>query len=139
MMIADFQPADYALCSVAVIMSVTGLFRGFSGSLAFLAAVAASVATVVFAWPRSGLMTDVMWMRVGGVLVLTLVVFGIVRIIVKKTVNGLLAQPTDALMGFLIGAASALLILAAWAFSGVYLEYSTLATRLSRVITAYGL
>jgi hypothetical protein len=120
-------------------MSVTGLFRGFSGSLAFLAAVAASVATVVFAWPRSGLITDVMWMRVGGGLVLTLVVFGIVRIIVKKTVNGLLAQPTDALMGFLIGAASALLILAAWAFSGVYLEYSTLATRLSRVITAYGL
>jgi uncharacterized membrane protein required for colicin V production len=138
-MIADFQLADYALCSAAVIMSVTGLFRGFSGSLAFFAAVAAAVATAVFAWPQSADFTNVMWMRAGGVLVSSLLVFGIVRVIVKKTVNGLLAQPTDALMGFLTGAAFALLILSAWAFSGVYLEYSTLATRLSQLMTAYGL
>ena len=134
-MTADFQLADYALCATAVIMAVTGLFRGFSGSLAFFAAVA----TAVFAWPQSADFTDVMWMRAGGVLVSSLLVFGIVRVIVKKTVNGLLAQPTDALMGFLTGAAFALLILAAWAFSGVYLEYSTLATRLSQLMTAYGL
>ena len=138
-MTADFQLADYALCATAVIMAVTGLFRGFSGSLAFFAAVAAAGATAVFAWPQSADFTDVMWMRAGGVLVSSLLVFGIVRVIVKKTVNGLLAQPTDALMGFLTGAAFALLILAAWAFSGVYLEYSTLATRLSQLMTAYGL
>lgn len=138
-MTADFQPADYALCAVAVIMAVTGMFRGFSGSLAFLVAVAAAAAAAVFAWPHSGSLTDVMWMRVGGVLTLTLLVFGITRVIVKKTVNGLLAQPTDALMGFLTGAAFAFLILAGWALSGIYLEYSTLAARLSRLIIAYGL
>ena len=127
-MTADFQPADYTLCAVAVIMAVTGLFRGFSGSLAFLVAVAASAAAAVFAWPHSGSLTDVMWMRVGGVLTLALLVFGITRVIVKKTVNGLLAQPTDAIFGMLVGAAGGSLLAFGWAWSGMFLEYSAIAS-----------
>ena len=61
-----------------------------------------------------------------------LLAFGLVRIIVKKLVNGLLAQPTDSLLGFLCGAACGVLALLAWAFSGYYLEYSNLALELAR-------
>ena len=37
----ELQPADYVLCALALTAAVTGLFRGFSGTLAFLAAIAA--------------------------------------------------------------------------------------------------
>ena len=57
----------------------------------------------------------------------TLLAFGIVRLIVKKLVNGLLAQPSDAIFGFLVGAALGVLMLVAWAYSGAYHEYSFLA------------
>ena len=74
------------------------------------------------------------WQRAGGVLVATLLAFGIVRMIVKKLVNGLLAQPSDAILGFLIGAALGAAALFAWAHSGLYLEYSHLAKELSAYV-----
>ena len=63
-----------------------------------------------------------------GLLVLVLLVFGLVRALVKRVINGILAQPSDALFGFLIGAAFGALVAVAWAWSGLYLEYSVLAT-----------
>ena len=126
-MIDGFQPADYALCGITVVMAVLGLFRGFSGTLAFVLAAIAAAFAGSFGWAYSASLTDVLWQRGAGVLVVTLLAFGIVRLIVKKLVNGLLAQPSDAILGFLTGAALGVLILAAWAFSGAYLEYSTLA------------
>ena len=126
-MIDGFQPADYALCGITVVMAVLGLFRGFSGTLAFVLAAIAAAFAGSFGWAYSASVTDVLWQRGAGVLVVTLLAFGFVRLIVKKLVNGLLAQPSDAILGFLTGAALGVLILAAWAFSGAYLEYSTLA------------
>ena len=126
-MIESFLPADYALCGIAVVMSVLGLFRGFSGTLGFVLGAIAAAFAASFGWPYSASFTDVAWQRGAGVLVTTLLVFGIVRLIVKKLVNGLLAQPSDAIFGFLTGAALGVLILAAWAYSGAYLEYSFLA------------
>ena len=75
-------------------------------------------------------------MRAALTLVAALVAFGLVRLIVKKMVNGLLAQPADALFGFAIGLAMGLLLLAGWAYSGFHLEYSNLAMEAARLISA---
>ena len=127
-MISDFQPADYVLCGITIVMTVLGLFRGFSGTLAFVLAAIAAIFTAMFGWPYSVTLTPVMWMRGAGVLVATLLAFGFVRLVVKKLVNGLLAQPSDALLGALTGASLGVLLLVGWALSGMYLEYSNLAT-----------
>ena len=133
-MIEGFQPADYVLCGLTVVMAVLGLFRGFSGTLGFVLAAIAAVLTATFGWTFSASFTDVTWQRALGVLVATLLAFGLVRLIVKKLVNGLLAQPSDAIFGFLIGAALGALVIVAWAHSGAYLEYSTLAKELSAYV-----
>jgi len=114
-------------------MAVTGLFRGFSGTLAFLLATLAAVLVGMFGWGYSASFTPVLWMRGAGTLVATLLAFGIVRLIVRKLVGGLLAQPSDAVFGLLIGASVGVLILLAWAYSGLYLEYSTLAREAARL------
>lgn len=122
----QLQPADYVLCGLAIVTTVTGLFRGFSGTLAFILASAAAAAAGFFGWPLSLSLTDTPWLRGAGVLVATLLVFGIVRYIVKKLVNGLLAQPSDALfgaaMGVLIGAAVPVI----WAWTGFHTEMSSI-------------
>ena len=133
-MIEGFQPADYVLCGLMVVMAVLGLFRGFSGTLGFVLAAIAATLTATFGWTFSASFTDVTWQRALGVLVATLLAFGLVRLIVKKLVNGLLAQPSDAIFGFLIGAALGALVIVAWAHSGAYLEYSTLAKELSAYV-----
>ena len=130
----DLQVADYALLGLVTVMAVTGLFRGFSGTLAFLVAVAAAAAAAALGWRLSVNWLETVWMRGAATLVATLLAFGLVRLLVKKTVNGLLAQPSDAIFGFLIGAALGVLILVAWAYSGVHLEYSTLAKEASAYV-----
>jgi len=120
-------PADYVLCGFTIVMAVMGLFRGFSGTLAFLLATLAAVLVGIFGWGYSQSFTSVMWMRGGGTLVAVLLSFGIVRLLVRKLVGGLLAQPSDAVFGLLIGASVGILLLLAWAHSGIYLEYSNLA------------
>ena len=126
-MIENFLPADYVICGLTVVMAVLGLFRGFSGTLGFVLGTIAAAFTGSFGWAYSASFTEVAWQRGAGVLVAALLAFGLVRLVVKKLVNGLLAQPSDAIFGFLIGAALGVLILAAWAYSGAYLEYSFLA------------
>ena len=126
-MIENFLPADYAICGITVVMAVLGLFRGFSGTLGFVLGAIAAAFVGSFGWTYSLSFTEVMWQRGAGVLVAALLAFGLVRLIVKKLVNGLLAQPSDAIFGLLIGAALGVLILVAWAYSGAYLEYSHLA------------
>ena len=119
-------PADYAICAVAVVMAVLGLFRGLSGTLAFAAASAAALFVVSFGWAYSAGVTSVVWQRAGVVLLAVLVAFAFVRIIVKKFVNGMLAQPSDAIFGMLAGLAMSALLVLAWAWSGVHAEYSRL-------------
>ena len=118
------QPADYVLCGLAVAAAVTGLFRGLSGTIAFALAAASAAAAASIGWVHSAEMTDLLWVRAGGVLVVALLVFGIVRVIVKKLVNGLLAQPADALFGMASGAAIGVTVVVAWAWSGLFHEYS---------------
>ena len=122
----ELLPADYALCGLTLVLAVTGLFRGFSGTLAFVLATASAVLAGMFGWTYSESFTPVVWMRVAGTLVGTLLVFGLVRMIVKKLVNGLLAQPSDALFGMAIGVLCGAVVLVAWSSSGLYPEYSNL-------------
>lgn len=129
----ELQLADYILCGLTIVAAVTGLFRGFSGTLAFALAAAAAAASGSFGWTYSATLTNVVWQRGAGVLVASLVVFGIVRLIVKKIVNGLLAQPSDAILGALVGAALGMAVIVIWAYSGLYPEYSALV----RAVAAY--
>ena len=122
----ELLPADYALCGLTLVLAVTGLFRGFSGTLAFVLATASAILAGMFGWTYSESFTPVLWMRGAGTLVGTLLVFGLVRMIVKKLVNGLLAQPSDALFGMAIGVLCGAVVLVAWASSGLYPEYSNL-------------
>ena len=114
----EFLVADYCIGAVAVVMAVLGLFRGFSGTLAFAAASAAGLFVASFGWAYSATLTAVTWQRVGGVLFVSLLAFALVRIVVK------LAQPSDAIFGMLAGVAIAALVVLAWAWSGMYVEYS---------------
>ena len=124
-------PADYVLCGLTLVMAVTGLFRGFSGTLAFVLASVSAAFAGCLGWPYSASFTPVLWMRGAGTLVGTLLVFGLVRLVVKKLVNGLLAQPSDALFGALIGALIGVLLLVLWAYTGFHVEYSSLAQEIA--------
>ena len=119
-------PADYAIVAVAAVMAVLGLFRGLSGTVAFAAATAAAVFAASFGWAYSAGLTTVFWQRAGGVLLGALLVFAVVRMVVRKLVNGMLAQPSDAIFGMLAGLAVTALLVLVWARSGVYAEYSSL-------------
>lgn len=119
-------PADYALCGLALVLAVTGLFRGFSGTLAFLLASVASALAAGFCWTWSLSLSELAWARGAATLVATLLVFGIVRLVVKRLVHGLLSQPADAVFGFLAGALAGAAVVAGWAWSGLYLEHSAI-------------
>lgn len=125
-------PADWALAAIALTLAVLGLFRGFSGTIAFVAGLASGISAALFAWNFLGTYLPVEWQRGAAALVAALLAFGIVRIIVKKLVNGLLSQPTDAILGFLVGALCGVLVIVAWGVSGYYLEYSNLALEVAR-------
>ena len=130
----ELQTADYVLCGLTIVAAVTGLFRGFSGTIAFVAASVAAAAAGSFGWTYSATLTDAAWQRGAGVLVATLVVFGLVRLIVKKLVNGLLAQPSDAILGALLGAALGVALIVVWAYSGLYPEYSALVMKVAAYV-----
>ena len=118
--------ADYAIGAIAVALAVLGLIRGLSGSLAFAAASAMAVCAGSFGWEYTAAFTAVTWQRVCAELVATLLVFALVRIVVRRLVNGLLDQPADAIFGFLAGLGIAALLVFAWARSGLFVEYSRL-------------
>ena len=124
-------PADYVLCGITLVMAVTGLFRGFSGTLAFMLATVAAAGAGFLGWPYSASFTPVLWMRGAGTLVGVLLVFGLVRLIVKKLVGGLLAQPSDALFGAVIGSLVGVLLLVIWSYTGFHIEYSNLAQEIA--------
>lgn len=126
--------ADYVLLGLAVAGFVFGLFCGFSGALAFLAGSLAGAAAAVFGWRYSGTLIEAQWLRALAVLVATLVVFGLVRLVVAKSVNKLLSQPADAIFGAVAGLFGGILPTVFWAYGGIFLEYSALAAELSSYV-----
>jgi len=128
------QPADYVVLGVAAVFAAAGLFRGLSGTIGFLSASVASAATGTFGWPLSARWLQSPWTRGLAVFVAALLVFGIVRLVVKKSVNGLLAQPSDAVFGMVVGVAAAALLVVAWAYSGFYTELSSIASEVAAYV-----
>ena len=133
------QTADYVFVAFATAMALTGLLRGFSGTVAFVAASAAGSAAGSVAWALSARCLDPLWHRVVATCAAAVLAFGIVRFAVKKLVNGLLAQPSDALFGLLCGVAGAALVLAAWVCSGAFVEYSAIATAAAERLREWGM
>lgn len=129
-----FLPADYVLAAITLTLAVSGIFRGFSGTLAFILATAAAGCAAAFGWAWLAEYIAPVWMRAGATLVSGLLVFGLVRIIVKKTINGLLAQPADAIFGFITGAAAGLALPVLWAWSGMFVEYSAITGLVSALL-----
>ncbi|MBO7309033.1 MAG: hypothetical protein J6V38_05315 [Kiritimatiellae bacterium] len=90
---------------------ILGLFRGASGFFSFVSATIISIAAGIIAWPYAVSLSDQTSVRYFIVIVGSLLAFGLVRVVVKKVVNGLLSQPADSIFGFLIGAAASLMLL----------------------------
>lgn len=126
----DLLPADYAVFTLALVVSVTGLFRGLSGNIAFLAGTAAAGAALVFGWDLSSCYIDSIVLRAAATLVVTLLAFGTVRVIFAKSIHFLIAQPGDAIFGFLSGILFGAGIFLLWAKLGVALEYSAVSSAL---------
>ena len=103
-------------------------YRGISVS----EIVDSHAATGTFGWRYSAAYLAVGWQRAGAVLVATLLAFGLVRVLVRKLVNGALAQPSDALFGCLVGLATGAAVVVAWGYLGLGLEYSALASEVAR-------
>lgn len=102
---------DYILLTVSCLLVILGLFRGASGLFSFVSATIISIAAGIIAWPYAVSLSDQTSVRYFIVIVGSLLAFGLVRVVVKKVVNGLLSQPADSIFGFLIGAAASLMLL----------------------------
>lgn len=131
----EFLPADYALGAVVIISAVVGLFRGLSGMLGFCVACAVAGAVARLGWPYSEAITTVPWQRMAGVLLVSLLAFGLVRLVVKKLAHGLLAQPTDAVFGLVMGILVGCLPTLVWALLGLHVEYSNLVQWTQRFVS----
>lgn len=127
----ELQPADYVLGAFAVLMAVLGIFRGLSGTLAFVAGVASATVVGGVAWRFAPDFFEAVWAQGAITLVVALVAFGIVRALVRATVHRLLAQPADAIFGLVSGAIVGVAPVVAWALVGRGLEYSALALEVS--------
>ena len=102
----ELTGADYVVLAVTLGGAIIGLFIGFSGALAFLCGTAAAAAAGTFAFPMLASEIANVWVRGAAVGLGGLIVFGLVRLIVKKLVHGLVAQPGDAIFGSLTAAVS---------------------------------
>lgn len=98
-----FQPLDYALVGLTVLLAVLGLCRGFSGAFAFLVATALGSAVVAHGWVGFLSGVDEMWIRVFISVLVFVVIFGVARILVKFVIGKLLAQPSDSVFGVALG------------------------------------
>jgi low affinity Fe/Cu permease len=57
-----------------------------------------------------------------------------VRLVVKKVVNKLLAQPTDSIVGMIIALVMVALLVLVWAYLGAFSEHSTIVSALREFI-----
>lgn len=124
--------ADYVILSASAIAGAAGLFIGFSGALAFLAATVVGAFSGKLFWAFSAEFLVENWSRGLATLVFTIVAFGLIRWVVRKFVNGLLKQPADSIFGFLVAAAAGLII----SFVAIYsLNYFNIAQVQSTIVT----
>ena len=100
----ELMSSDYVVLVVTIGGGVIGLFIGFSGALGFLSGTVAAAAAGTYAYPYLVSQIPNGWARGMAELVGVLVVFGLVRLVVRKLVRGLVAQPGDSIFGALVSA-----------------------------------
>ena len=106
----EYAVADYVIAVVALAAAVLGIFNGFSGALAFFAALASGLFGARASWALYADWLPAVWTRALATLVSALVVFGLVRMLVRRMVTGLLKQPADSVFGFATGAVTGFLL-----------------------------
>lgn len=112
-----FHTADYVIGIITLAAGILGIFGGFSGALAFGTGLVAAGVGGKFAHATLANFLSAEWAVLLATLVVALLAFGIARLIVKRVVKGLLAQPADAIFGSLVAAltGAAVAILAVYA------------------------
>jgi len=100
-------PTDYAVLTAAAGGAVVGLFIGFSGMVAFLSGSVASAFCATFGWSLLECLALTPWLRVLAVVVGSLLAFGLVRMLVRRFIHVMIAQPGDAIFGALAAGAVA--------------------------------
>jgi len=108
----ELLTADYLILAASSVGFVLGLFIGFSGALAFLIGCISAGLAVRFGWSLSAEWISVDWLRALVTFLAALLAFGLVRLVTKKTVHGLVAQPGDAIFGALIAAVTGFVLVA---------------------------
>ena len=119
-------PADYGLLALVGLLGLLGLFRGLSGVLAFIAGSVTAVFICIWGWNAPFLAEYELWKKGLAVALAGLLGFGLVRLLVKFSINKLVSQPSDAIFGCVLGILTGGLVIVGWALSGLGLEYSNL-------------
>lgn len=108
----EFLTADYVIFAVAGIFAILGMIGGFSSAAAFSAGTVAGVVSAYVGWGFLADRFSETWSHALASAAIALVAFALARIIVRKVVHNLLAQPADAIFGSLTGAISGFAIAA---------------------------
>ena len=97
--------ADYVILGAAAFFAVVGLVRGLSGEVGSVGGWVAAAVAAYFSWPHVQGRSAEPWIPPVAVGVVALVAFFLARVTLSKAVHFMLAQPTDALLGLLVGCA----------------------------------
>ena len=124
----ELLPADYILLGFAFLAMIAGGVCGLSGMVAFASALGLSVFSAFMLWPFALERFNSHWAAALAVFVAAILVYAIVRVILKKTVNFMMSQPSDSILGMLVGLVLALGIVYAWARIGFFAEHSSIVT-----------
>lgn len=106
----DLLTADYVVLGFTLGGAVIGLLIGFSGAFAFLCGSIAAAAFGHFFNQYLRTVIDHGGLRGLVLTVSALLAFGLVRIIVRRFVRGMLAQPGDAVFGMLTASAAGVVL-----------------------------
>ena len=125
----QLQVADYIYLVAAAFFVIAGLFRGLSGFFAFVAALVASAAL----WPVICLKFGDVFLRSAVTAVGAILVFGIVRFVVKFVLRKIISQPSDSIVGMVFALALSAAFLYVASSSPIVREYSSLASYFSHI------
>lgn len=145
--------ADIAIGIMALIFLSIGLYRGISGELASAAGFAGAFAVAFFLYGYASSLAEktgcspALFPVVAGAIDLGfgIIAYGLIRVLVNKFVSMCVPQPTNALLGMVLGGVKALgIVIALFWFNIVgvsdtsYLEVkSPVLCRIAEIVTQY--
>ena len=127
----QLQVADYVFLLAATLFVIAGLFRGLSGFFAFVAALVASTVVSISLWPLICLSFADVFVRGAVAAVGAIIVFGIVRFLVKFILRKIISQPSDSIVGMVFALLLSVALLYVASASAIVREHSALSTLLS--------